>query len=136
MTEHATPTFGIEGWDEQSTWEGDDGRKHTRATVTKRYRGDLDGTGVMEYVMAYAPDGTATYVGLERVDGRLGGRTGTFVFRDEGRFVDGVAASSFAIVDGSGTGDFEGIRGTARVDATKADTQTMHLSYELDGAGA
>lgn len=136
MTPHATPTFGIEGWDEQSTWEGDDGRKHTRATVTKRYQGDLEGIGVMEYVMAYAPDGAATYVGLERVDGRLGDRSGTFVFRDEGRFEDGVAVSSFVIVEGSGTGELDGIRGMARVDATKADTQTMHLSYELDGVGA
>ena len=58
MTEHATPTFGIEAWDEHPTWEGDDGRSVTRATVTKRYHGELDATGVMEYVMAYAPDGS------------------------------------------------------------------------------
>jgi hypothetical protein len=136
MTKHATPTFGIEGWDEQPTWEGEDGRKHTRATVTKRYRGDLDATGVMEYVMAYAPDGTATFVGLERVDGTLGGRSGSFVLRDAGEFRDGVAASSFVIVDGSGTGDLAGIRGRASVDAIKADTQTMRLDYEVDGPDA
>ena len=58
------------------------------------------------------------------------------MFRDDGHFEDGVAVSTFVIVEGSGTGDLEGIRGTARVDATKADTQTMHLSYELDGVGA
>ena len=62
------PTFGIERWDEQPTWQGDD-RKVTRATVVKRYHGALEATGTMEYVMAYAPDGTARYVGLERVDG-------------------------------------------------------------------
>ena len=132
MTEHATPTFGIEGWDEQSTWEGDDGRKHTRATVTKRYRGDLDATGVMEYVMAYAPDGTATFVGIERFEGRLGDRRGTFVMRDGGEFRDGVAASSFEILAGSGTGELTGLRGTASVDAVKADTQSMRLTYEFD----
>ena len=136
MTTHATPTFGIEGWDEHPTWNGDDGRKVTRATVTKRYQGDLDGTGIMEYVMAYAPDGSATYVGLERIEGRLGDRTGSFMVRDEGRFEDGLARSTFVIVDGSGTGELDGIRGTARVDATKADTQTMHLTYELDAIGA
>jgi hypothetical protein len=132
MTEHATPTFGIEGWDEQPTHEEADGRKITRATVTKRYRGDLDGIGVMEYVMAYAPDGTATFVGLERVDGRLGARTGTFVMRDVGEFRDGVAASSFEVVAGSGTDGLRGISGSATVDAIKADTQTMHLSYDLE----
>ena len=131
-TRHATPTFGIDGWDESTTWEGEDGRKQTRATVTKRYRGDLEATGVMEYVMAYAADGTATYVGLERVTGTLAGRTGSFFFRDAGAFRDGVAASSFEIVDGSGTDELSGIRGSAAVDAVKADTQTMHLTYELD----
>ena len=128
----ATATFGIEGWDEQPTFDGDDGRKITRATVTKQYHGDLEATGVMEYVMAYAPDGTATFVGIERVDGRLAGRRGTFVMRDGGEFRDGVAASSFEILAGSGTGELSGLRGSAAVDAVKADTQAMRLRYELD----
>jgi hypothetical protein len=128
----ATATFGIDGWDEQPTFEGDGGRKITRATVTKGYHGDLEGTGVMEYVMAYAPDGTATFVGIERFEGRLGDRRGTFVMRDGGEFRDGVAASSFEILAGSGTGELTGLRGTASVDAVKADTQSMRLTYEFD----
>ncbi len=100
--------------------------------MTKGYHGDLEATGVMEYVMAYAPDGTATFVGIERVDGRLGGRRGTFVMRDGGEFRDGVAASTFEILAGSGTGELTGVRGTATVDAVKADTQTMRLAYEFD----
>ena len=129
---NATATFGIDGWDEQPTFEGDEGRKITRATVTKAYHGDLEATGVMEYVMAYAPDGTATFVGIERVDGRLGDRRGTFVMRDGGEFRGGVAASSFEILAGSGTGHLTGLRGTAAVDAIKADTQTMRLTYAFD----
>jgi len=133
MTTKATATFEIDKWDEHPTHESDDGRKMTRATVTKRYQGELIGVGTMDYVMAYAPDGTASYVGLERVEGEIGGRTGTFVFQDVGGFRDGVAESEFRILDGSGTGGLQGIRGTARVDAVHADTQTMHLDYELDG---
>ena len=128
----ATATFGIDGWDEQPTFEGEDGRKITRATVTKGYHGDLEATGAMEYVMAYAPDGTATFVGIERVEGRLGGRRGSFVMRDTGEFRDGVAASAFEVLAGSGTDELQGLRGTATVDAVKADTQTMQLSYQLD----
>ena len=124
------PTFGIERWDEHPTWEGDD-RKITRATVVKRYRGPLEATGTMEYVMADAPDGAARYAGLERVEGTLEGRRGAFVFEDTGEFRDGVAASNFRIVDGSGTGDLAGISGTATVDAVHADTQTMTLDYAL-----
>ena len=124
------PTFGIERWDEHPTWQGDD-RKITRATVVKRYVGALDAIGTMEYVMAYAPDGTARYVGLERVDGTLDGHPGSFVFEDTGTFRDGVAASSFRIVEGSGTGELTGISGQASVDAVHADTQTMTLEYAL-----
>ena len=128
----AMATFGIDGWDEQPTFEADDGRKITRATVTKGYHGDLEATGVMEYVMAYAPDGTATFVGIERVDGHLGGRRGSFLMRDGGEFRDGVAASSLEILAGSGTGELSGLRGSATVDAVKADTQTMRLTYDFD----
>jgi hypothetical protein len=131
MPKHATATFGIKSWDEKPWHEGDDGRKLTRATVVKTYSGDLEGEGTMEYVMAYASEASAIYVGIELVDGRLGGRAGTFAMKDAGTFEDGVAASSFEIVEGSGTGELAGITGRASVDATKADTQTMTLEYDL-----
>ncbi len=37
MSRHAVAKFGIEAWDEQPWHEGQDGRKLTRATVTKMY---------------------------------------------------------------------------------------------------
>ena len=131
MQDQATATFGIESWDEKAWHEGGDGHKLTRATVVKAYSGDLEGKGTMEYVMAYASEKSATFVGMELVVGRLAGQTGSFVMRDVGVFENGVAASSFEIVEGSGTADLAGIRGRASVAAVKADTQTMTLEYEL-----
>ena len=131
MPKQATARFGIKRWDEQPWHEGENGRKLTRATVVKPYSGDLEGEGTMEYVMAYSSEASAVYVGIERVEGRLDGRAGTFAMKDEGTFEDGVAASSFTIVEGSGTGELEGIRGRASVDAVKADTQTMTIEYDL-----
>ena len=132
MSTHSTATFGIKAWDEKPWFEDDGGRKLTRATVIKTYSGDLDGEGTMEYVMTYSDEKTATYVGLERVVGRLGDREGSFVMKDVGTFKDGVAASAFEIVPGSGTGDLAGLSGNARVDAVHADTQEMSLDYDLD----
>ena len=132
MATRVTPTFGIRAWDEQPWHEGENGRKLTRATVTKTYEGALQGEGTMEYVMAYADAARATFVGIERFEGSLDGRSGSFVMKDVGRFEDGVAASSFEILPGSGTGDLQGIRGSATVDAVKADTQTMTLDYDLE----
>ncbi|HEV7604373.1 MAG TPA: DUF3224 domain-containing protein [Candidatus Limnocylindrales bacterium] len=131
MTERAKATFGIKSWDEAPWHDSRDGRKLTRATVVKTYSGDLEGEGTMQYVMAYASEASAIFVGIERVEGRLAGRSGAFAMKDEGTFEGGVAASSFEIVEGSGTGDLRGIRGRASVDAVKADTQTMTLEYEL-----
>lgn len=131
MGEQAKATFGIRSWDEQPWHEGENGRKLTRATVVKTYSGDLEGEGTMEYVMAYSSDASAVFVGLELVDGRLAGRAGTFIMKDDGVFDHGVAASSFEIVKDSGTGDLRGIRGRATVDAVEADTQTITLEYEL-----
>lgn len=132
MGKQATATFGIKSWDEKPWHEGENGRKLTRATVVKTYSGDLAGEGKIEYVMAYASEASAVFVGFERIDGRLAGREGTFVMKDDGVFEEGVAASSFEIVEGSGTGDLDGIRGRASVDAVKADTQTITFEYDLD----
>jgi hypothetical protein len=132
MTIQANATFGIKSWDEKPWHEGDHGRKLTRATVVKTYSGDLNGEGTMEYVMNYSNEKAAIFVGLERVTGHLDGRHGTFVMKDDGVFENGVAASSFEIVEGSGTGELAGIRGRASVDAIKADTQTITVDYTLD----
>lgn len=126
-------TFGIDQWDEAPTWTGGD-RKITRATVVKAYHGALEAVGTMEYVMAYAPDGTARYTGIERVEGTLDSRHGSFLMEDAGTFRDGVAASAFRIIEGSGTEALTGITGSASVDAVKADTQRMRLEYELSAS--
>jgi len=131
MRRQATATFGIKSWDEKPWHEGEGGRKLTRATVVKTYSGALDGEGTIEYVMAYSSEKSAVFVGLERVEGRLDGHDGTFVMKDDGGFENGVAASSFVIVEDSGTGDLHGISGRASVAAVEADTQTITFDYEL-----
>lgn len=132
MSRTGNATFGIDSWDEKPWHEGENGRKLTRATVAKTYHGDLEGRGTMEYVMSYADETRAVYVGIERVVGRLAGAEGSFVMTDRGTFENGVAASSFDIVEGSGTEQLVGIRGTASVDATDADEQRLSIEYDLD----
>ena len=41
--------------------------KLTEALVEKIYSGDIEGTSVTKWLMAYAPDKTAVFVGLERM---------------------------------------------------------------------
>jgi hypothetical protein len=130
MSEQATGMFEITSWDERPYVEGDEGRKLTRASVTQHHSGDVDGDAVVEYLMSYQPDGTASFVTLQRFDGAVAGRRGTFVLQGEGGFADGVAHAPLRIVDGSGTGELAGIAGHGHFRAKGHDTE-FALDYDL-----
>ena len=51
----------------------------------------IEGEGQVEYLMMYRSDGSATFVGLEQVVGRIGGKTGSFVLQRTGVFEGGLA---------------------------------------------
>jgi hypothetical protein len=110
----ANARFTIRSWDEKPYSEGEGLPKLTRARVAKTYTGDIDGEGEVEYLMMYRPDGTAVYVGIERVVGRLLGKTGTFVLQRTGVFESGEAKESYSVVPGSATGELAGLSGDGR----------------------
>src|SRR5437660_7086892 len=111
MKNVANSRFTIKSWDEKPYSEGQDLPKLTRAAVTKTFTGDIEGEGQVEYLMMYRSDGSATFVGLERIVGRIGDRTGSFVLQRTGVFEDGLAKESYHVIPGSATGDLEGLRG-------------------------
>ncbi len=78
MSAHATGTFEVKAWDEKPFDEIDGGGKLARASVTKSFHGDIEGEGKVEYLMMHRADRSAIFVGLERVTGRLGDRSGSF----------------------------------------------------------
>jgi uncharacterized protein DUF3224 len=132
MKTSTTGTFEIKSWDEKPFAESDAGTKTTLASVTKRYAGGLEGKGTIDYVMAYRPDGTADFVGMEMVEGRLDGRPGTFVLQHGGVFEDGVAKIMMTVVRGSGTGELRGLRGSAAISVGHDQTYAMALEYDFE----
>ena len=70
----AKATFEVKTWDEKPYSELTGGAKFTRANVTTTIHGDIEGEGTLEYLMFYPGDGTASFVGLEHVIGRIGDR--------------------------------------------------------------
>jgi hypothetical protein len=117
-------TFDIANWDENPVQEWDGG-KLTRASVTKKFAGDIEGDAVLEYVMTYAPDGTAAFVGLERVTGAAGGRKGALVLQQVGTFAGEAAKATLTVVGGSG--DFEGASGTGEMVADPSGRVTLDV---------
>jgi hypothetical protein len=122
---HLEATFDIAGWDENpfEEWEGG---KLTRASVSTKYAGDIEGTSVLEYLMSYGADGSVAYLGIERVTGTAGGRTGGIVLRHLGSFTDGAAASELTVVGGSG--DLDGAAGAGSMVADPSGRVSLDLS--------
>ena len=90
-----------------------DGVSLGRASLDKRFEGDLQGVGVGEMLTALTPvKGSAGYVAIERVTGTLHGRAGSFVFQHSGTMNTGAQHLTIAVVPGSGTGALRGITGS------------------------
>ena len=131
MKNVANTRFTIKSWDEKPYGEGQDLPKLTRSTVTKAFTGDIAGEGHVEYLMMYRSDGSATFVGLERVVGHLAGRTGSFVLQRTGMFENGVAKESYSVIPGSGTGELRGLRGEGTSAVGPGAEHPITLHYEL-----
>ena len=127
----ANARFAIQTWDEKPYSEAEGLPKLTRASVKKTFTGDLEGEGLVEYLMSYRSDGSATFVGLERVVGKLGGRTGSFVLQRTGVFEGGQAKESYAVIAGSATGELQGLRGEGTSSVGHGLEHPFVLDYEL-----
>ena len=131
MKKRVDARFAIKGWDEKPYDEGEGLPKLTRASVKKSYTGDIDGESHVEYVMMYRADGTASFVGIERVVAKLHGMSGTFVLQRTGVFEGGQAKESYFVVPGSGTGELQGITGEGSTSVGHGMEHPFSLSYEL-----
>ncbi len=132
MKHTANARFAIKAWDEKPYSEGENLPKMTKAAVTKTFTGDIDGEGHVEYLMMYRGDGTATFVGLERITARIGGKAGTFVLQRTGVFEGGQAKESYSIVPGSATGELAGLRGDGVSGVGHGMEHPFTLNYEFD----
>jgi hypothetical protein len=133
MKRSANARFAIKKWDEKPYSEGQGLPKLTRASVTKTFTGEIEGEGQVEYLMMYRGDGSATFVGLERITGRVGGKAGTFVLQRTGVFEGGQAKESYTVVSGSGTGELQGFQGNGSSAVGHGMEHPFTLSYELPG---
>ena len=127
----ANARFAIRSWDEKPYAEGPDLPRLTRASVAKTLTGDIEGEASAEYLMMYRSDGTAAFVGLERVVGRIAGRSGSFVLQRTGVFEGGQAKESYSVVPGSATGELQGLRGEGHSAVGHGLEHPFALDYEL-----
>jgi len=128
MSRHIEARFEIASWDETPFEGGDDATRLTEALVSKRYEGDIKGTSTTKWLLAYAPDKSALFVGVEHITGTIGGKEGSVVLLHDGQYRDGVAAAELRVA--SGTDGLSNVAGTGKFRADPAGSMTL----DLDGA--
>jgi hypothetical protein len=131
VKQRANARFAIKSWDEKPYSEGEGLPKLARAGVVKTLTGDIEGEGQVEYLMMYRADGSAAFVGLERVVGRIGGKAGTFMLQRIGVFEDGLAKESYSVIPGSATGELQGLRGEGSTAVGHGMEHPFSLDYDL-----
>ena len=127
----ARGSFEVAGGTEDPYDELENGIKLTHASGTQSFTGDIDGDGAVHWLMLYRGDKTAHFVGLQRINGSIGGRTGSFVASAEGDH-DGTGSTiTFSIIPNSGTGERTGITGDGTRIAKGGPKGTYELDYTL-----
>jgi Protein of unknown function (DUF3224) len=121
--------FEIKDWQENPAG-AKTGPKVTRASVKQRYTGDIKGTGTIEYVMAYRPDKTAEYTGVEVITGSIGGRKGSISLLLRGEYDGKEAVTKWQVVTGAGRGDLKNVSGKGEFSAPMGSKGEYTLTYE------
>jgi hypothetical protein len=125
-------TFEVVSWNEETYEERDGHGKLTRASVTQSFAGDVQGVGAVQWLMAYRSNGTAHFVGLQRVTGVIGTHRGSFVLETIGEFDGTQATWKASVVPGSGTDELAGLAGEGTFGAPHGSNASFDLTYSLD----
>ena len=111
MSTRATGTFEVK-LAPLSTNDSSEGSPVGRMSIDKQIHGDFEGIGKGEMLTAAtAVKGSGAYVAIERVNGSLHGRSGSFVLQHLGTMTRGVPQLSITVVPDSGTGQPTGLMG-------------------------
>ena len=87
-----------------------------RMSLNKRYHGALDASAQGEMLSVRASvAGSAGYVALERVEGSLDGRQGSFYLQHSGSMTRGAPSLSVTVVPDTGTGQLLGLTGSLAI---------------------
>ena len=99
-------SFTIGRWNETENTDWNGG-KLTRTLATKDFKGEIEGTAVLEAVMLKmeGTQGVMAYVGVEHISCTLDGRTGTFVLVHNAEAIGPERNATWKILPGSGTGE-------------------------------
>ncbi|UMP01745.1 DUF3224 domain-containing protein [Amycolatopsis sp. EV170708-02-1] len=129
-------TFAMKNWEESVVSGAEGAPRVAYAHATLTYSGLIEGESVLDYLLYYAGEGYdgggTTSPGLERIEGSVDGRKGSFVIKHDTGFDTQGITSAFTVVEGSGTGELAGITGSGTTTGTLGEpTMSYTLDYSL-----
>ncbi len=102
-----------------------------RMSIDKQISGDLAATTMGQMLSATSEtDGSAGYVAMERVEGVLHGKRGTFVLQHTGTMNRGVPSLAVTVVPDSGTGELSGLEGEFKI-SVEEGKHRYEFTYRL-----
>jgi Protein of unknown function (DUF3224) len=105
-----------------------------RMLLDKRFHGALDATSKGQMLaMRTAVEGSAGYVAMEVVAGKLDGRQGSFVLQHSGTMNRGEKLLTLTVVPDSGTGELTGLSGSMAINIAEGK-HSYRLDYKLPNA--
>jgi hypothetical protein len=125
----ATSVITVHKYEPSAYDESAEGPALTRIHVEESFSGDITGDGVVEFLQAAGADGSASFVGIERVTGQIAGRQGTFLLQDAGTVAGNIVSGDWFVIPGSGTGQLAGLRGEGGFRANLGEGAEVHLDY-------
>ena len=109
-----------------------DGLVLGRYSLDKQYHGDLQATAHGEMLTAGGPvKGSAGYSAVERVDGTLGGRRGSFALQHLGQMSTAGQQLTIVVVPDSGTGELAGLAGSMLIQIAPDGAHSYDFEYTL-----
>jgi Protein of unknown function (DUF3224) len=126
---HATGTINVKKYEPRPYDQPPEGPALVRIHVEEEFTGDIAGAGVAEFLQTARSESEASFVGVERVSGSVGGRAGTFVLQDSGMLEGTTVSGTWFVVPGSATGELQGLRGEGGFRAELGQGAEITLDY-------
>lgn len=132
MTTRASGTFEVRLSPQVDGEEG--GACVGRMLIDKRFAGDLEATSKGQMLaVRTSTEGSAGYVAMELVTGRLGNREGTFVLQHSSTLERGAPRQSITVVPDSGTDELVGLDGRMEI-VIDEGKHSYHFDYTFGSA--
>jgi Protein of unknown function (DUF3224) len=133
MSQRATGTFDVKVTPQKPDTQVARAANLNRLTIDKRFHGDLEAVSKGE-MLALQSDvkGSAGYVALERVTGKLKGKTGSFVLQHSATMTRGEAESRISVLPDSATGELRGLTGTMTITVGEDGAHSYAFDFRIE----